>query len=148
MPGSPETPHPSAKMAALASRPSCGDTAIMDMVRELHGTIVLICAEDGPPLATERDANDFLGAAWAAEAAMVAIPVARLDPAFFRLATRLAGEVAQKFVNYRVRLAVIGDISAHCAGSQALRDFVHESNQGQALWFVRDIAALDARLAP
>ena len=61
MPGSPETPHPPAKMAALASRPSCGDTAIMDMIRELHGTIVLICAEDGPPLATERDANDFLG---------------------------------------------------------------------------------------
>ena len=120
----------------------------MDMIRELHGTLVLICAEDGPPLASERDANDFLGAAWAAEATMVAIPVARLDPAFFRLSTRLAGEVAQKFVNYRIRLAIIGDISTQCAQSKALRDFVHESNQGQALWFVRDIAALDARLAP
>lgn len=119
----------------------------MDMFRELHGTNVLICAEDGPQLASERDANDFLGAAWAAEATMVAIPVARLDPAFFQLATRLASEVAQKYVNYRIRLAVIGNISAQCAGSKALRDFVHESNQGQVLWFVRDIAALDARLA-
>jgi len=119
----------------------------MDMIRELHGTIVLICAEDGPPLAAERDINDFLGAAWGAEATMVAIPVARLDPAFFQLATRLAGEVAQKFVNYRVRLAVVGDISAHCAQSKALRDFVYESNQGQALWFVDDLAALEVRLA-
>ena len=133
--------------AALAPDRSPGDTAAMDMIRELHGTHVLICAENGPPLASERDANDFLGAAWAAEATMVAIPVARLDPAFFQLATRLAGEVAQKFVNYRIRLAIVGDISPQCAQSKALRDFVHESNQGQALWFVRDIAALDARLA-
>jgi hypothetical protein len=102
----------------------------MDMIRELHGTTVLVCAEDGPPLAAERDINDFLGAAWAAEATMVAIPVARLDPAFFQLATRLAGEVAQKFVNYRVRLAIIGDIGAQCAQSKALRDFVYESNPG------------------
>lgn len=118
----------------------------MDMIRELHGTIVLICAEDGPTLAAERDVNDFLGAAWAAEAAMVAIPVARLDPAFFQLATRLAGEVAQKFVNYRMRLAIVGDISVQCAASKALRDFVYESNQGQALWFVENLAALDAKL--
>lgn len=119
----------------------------MDMIREFHGTIVLICAQDGPKLAAERDINDFLGAAWAAEAQMVAIPIERLDPAFFQLATRLAGEVAQKFVNYRMRLAIVGDISAYNAGSKALRDFVYESNQGQALWFVDDLAALDARLA-
>lgn len=119
----------------------------MDVIRKLHGTNVLICAQDGPPLAGERDANDVLGAAWAADAAMVAIPVGRLDPAFFQLATRLAGDVAQKFVNYRIRLAIVGDISAQCAQSKALRDFVHESNQGQALWFVDDLAALDARLA-
>lgn len=116
------------------------------MIRELHGTNVPICAEDGPPLASERDANDFL-AAWAAEATMAAVPVARIDPSFFQLATRLAGDVAQKFANYRARLAVVGDISARCAGSKALRDFVYESNSGQALWFVGDLAALDARLA-
>ena len=118
----------------------------MDMIRELHGTNVLICAEDGPPLASERDANDFLGAAWAAEATMVAIPLARIDPGFFRLATRIAGDVAQKFVNYRIRLAIIGDISTYCAHSEALRDFVRETNEGEALWFLDDLAALDARL--
>ncbi|WP_186420779.1 DUF4180 domain-containing protein [Bosea sp. CS1GBMeth4] len=119
----------------------------METIRELHGTTVLICAQDGPPLASERDANDVLGAAWAEGAEMAAIPVGRLDPAFFQLATRLAGEIAQKFVNYRIRLAIVGDISAQCARSKALRDFVHESNQGQALWFVDDLAALEARLA-
>jgi hypothetical protein len=123
------------------------DVAAMDMIRELHGTTVLICAEDGPLLASERDAGDFLSAAWAADAALVAIPVTRLAPDFFRLATRIAGDVAQKFVNYRIRLAIVGDISAYCAQSKALRDLVHESNQGRALWFVDDLAALGARLA-
>lgn len=119
----------------------------MAMIRELHGTKVLICAQDGPTLASERDANDVLGAAWTAGAEMVAIPVARLDPAFFQLATRLAGEIAQKFVNYRIPLAIVGDISDRCARSKALRDFVRESNQGRALCFVDDLAALGQRLA-
>lgn len=119
----------------------------MDMIRKLHGTTVLICAQDGSLLASEHDVGDFLSAAWAADAALVAIPVTRLAPDFFRLTTRIAGDVAQKFVNYRIRLVIVGDISAYCAQSKALRDFVHESNQGPALWFVDDLAALEARLA-
>ena len=79
-----------------------------------------------------------------AAAGRVAIPVARLDPAFFQLATRLAGEVAQKFVNYRIRLAIVGDISPQCAQSKALRDFVHESNQGQAAVNVHNERAAEA----
>ena len=66
----------------------------------------------------------------------MAIPVSRLSPDFFQLKTRLAGEVIQKFVNYRMRLAMIGDISAWLAQSNALRDFVYESNRGTAIWFV------------
>ena len=40
----------------------------------------------------------------------------QLGPAFFDLATGLAGEVFQKFTNYRVRLAiVVADAKAHGA---------------------------------
>jgi Domain of unknown function (DUF4180) len=45
----------------------------------------------------------------------------------------LAGEFAQKFVNYRLRLAIVGDISQHLAGSEALCDFVAETNRGNQL---------------
>lgn len=55
---------------------------------------------------------------------MIAVPVARFDPEFFRLRSGLAGEITQKFVNYRSKLAVIGDISEKAAESVALRDFV------------------------
>ena len=117
-----------------------------DSVEEIQGIRVLVCATDGETLAGEGDVNSFLGKAWEQEAALVAIPVTRLADDFFRLRTRLAGAVAQKFVNYRMRLAVIGDISAWIAESDALRDFVREANRGQDIWFAADLAELRSRL--
>jgi Domain of unknown function (DUF4180) len=77
----------------------------------------------------------------------VALPAGRLDDRFYDLRTGLAGEVLQKFVNYRVRLVVLGDISAHTAASDALRDLVRESNRGDHIWFVTDLDELDTRFA-
>ncbi|SCF20052.1 DUF4180 domain-containing protein [Micromonospora mirobrigensis] len=116
-----------------------------DQIREIAGTPVLVCDPAGPPLATEADALDLIGAAFAG-AEVVAVPAGRLDPTFFSLGTRFAGEVMQKFVNYRLRLAVVGDISAHLAASSALRALVHESNRAGHVWFVADLDALDERL--
>ncbi|MEU1755012.1 DUF4180 domain-containing protein [Micromonospora matsumotoense] len=59
---------------------------------------------------------------------------------------RLAGEVVQKFVNYRLRLAVVGDISGHVTRSTALRDFVVEADRGRQLRFVDTLAELEERL--
>jgi hypothetical protein len=106
---------------------------------------VLVCDETGPPIASEQDALDVIGAALG-RADVAAVPVGRFDERFFALRTRFAGEVMQKFVNYRVRLAVVGDISAYVAASTALRDLVSESNRGGQVWFVADLDALDARL--
>lgn len=118
-----------------------------DIAKDIHSDHVLMCDADGPTLGSERDANDLLSAAFEHSATLVAIPVARLSDDFFRLGTRLAGEVVQKFVNYKVRLAIVGDISQRIAASKPLHDFVYEANRGQQLWFVRDMAELEARLA-
>ena len=56
------------------------------------------------------DALDLIGAAFLG-AEVVAVPASRLDDDFFSLGTRFAGEIMQKFVNYRLRLVVVGDIS-------------------------------------
>ena len=77
----------------------------------------------------------------------VAIPVARLDPAFFVLSTGVAGEFVQKFVNYKRRLAIMGDVTAAVAESDALRDWIYESNRRDDLWFVADLDELTARLS-
>ncbi|MDL4821992.1 DUF4180 domain-containing protein [Actinomadura opuntiae] len=116
-----------------------------DVVRERAGVPVLMCDPDGPPVATEQDALDLIGSAFLG-ARVVAVPAERLDERFFSLGTRFAGEVMQKFVNYRLRLAVVGDISRHLAASVALRALVRESNAADHIWFVPDLEALDARL--
>lgn len=52
---------------------------------------------------------------------------------FFDLKNRLAGQVLQKFSNYRVRLAIVGDFGGY--DSKALRDFIYECNQGTLVNF-------------
>jgi hypothetical protein len=55
---------------------------------------------------------------------------------FFDLKTRLAGEVLQKFINYKVKVAIIGDFSIY--PSKSLKDFIYESNNRKDIFFVLD----------
>jgi Domain of unknown function (DUF4180) len=114
-------------------------------VVERNGVAVLVCAADGPTVSTPQDALDVLGEAFG-RAGVVALPVERLDPAFFELRTGIAGEIMQKFVNYRTQLAIVGDIEAHVAGSESLAALVRESNRGRHIWFVDDLDDLDGHL--
>ena len=57
----------------------------------------------------------------------------QLDGAFFRLSTGLAGEVLQKFVNYQMKLVIVGDFSGYT--SKPLQDFIRESNGGRQICF-------------
>lgn len=100
-----------------------------------------------PVISSADDVNDVIGSAWGESISLVALPVARLDPEFFRLRSQLAGDVLQKFVNYRLQLAIIGDITEQLAASEALRDFVWESNRGDHVWFLADEEELAAKLA-
>ncbi len=116
-----------------------------DDIQERAGVPVLVLDPAGPVIATEQDALDLIGAAFLG-AQVVAVPASRLDARFFTLGNRFAGDVMQKFVNYRLRLAIVGDISAHLTESSALRALVHESNKGGHVWFLPDLDALDERL--
>lgn len=113
----------------------------------LHGHTVLFVDPDGPTIATPAGGNDLIGDAWSVGATHIAVPAERLAPEFFTLSSGLAGEILQKVVNYRLHIAVLGDIAAHLAASNALRDFVWESNRGEQVWFLNDEAALEAKLA-
>ncbi len=111
---------------------------------ELHGTPVYECAAEGNRLRNDRDAVDVMSEAWGHNAALLVIPVERLDDDFFRLSTGVAGAIIQKFVNYRV--AIVGDISRHLAESSSLRAFVYEANRGSYLWFAPTVEELDQRM--
>ncbi|MDL5159979.1 DUF4180 domain-containing protein [Actinomycetospora termitidis] len=104
---------------------------------------VLTLPDDGPPIDGERAATDVLGEAFGAGADTVVVPVGRLSPDFFVLRTGVAGAITQKFVQYGVRLVVLGEPAA-VAGPVA--DWTREANQGRELWFVADAAELQRRL--
>lgn len=55
---------------------------------------------------------------------------------FFHLSTKLAGEILQKFVNYHVKMAIVGDVSIY--SSKSLKDFIYESNNGKDIFFFPD----------
>lgn len=101
---------------------------------------------EGDPIRTGADALGLIYDEAAGGAEWFAVPVARLDPAFFDLSSGVAGEIVQKFAQYRARLAIVGDVSAHVTASDALRDFVREADRGRQVWFVADAGELAARL--
>lgn len=101
---------------------------------------------DGPPFRTSDDAVTLIGEARSRGASLVAIPTSRLNEDFFRLRTGVAGAFLQKFVMYGVQVVILGDIEQAVAASQALRDFVRESNRGTAIWFCKDEQELAAKL--
>ncbi|NLF05641.1 MAG: DUF4180 domain-containing protein, partial [Actinomycetales bacterium] len=104
----------------------------MSEILEAGGTKVFVLDDDGPRLAATQDFLDVIGSLWgeAVGVMFLAIPTARLTPEFFDLRTGVAGDALQKFVNYQVQVAVVGDVSEHVAASGALADFVRESNTG------------------
>ena len=107
---------------------------------------VSLVSPDGPSVRTAADVVELMYGDGADEAQWIAVPVARLDPAFFDLRSRVAGEVVQTCANYRVGLAIVGDISGYTATSAALAAFVTESNRGGQVKFVSDDDELRGRL--
>ena len=55
---------------------------------------------------------------------------------FFHLSTKLAGEILQKFINYNVKMAIVGDFSVYASNS--LKAFIYESNKGKDIFFLPD----------
>lgn len=112
-------------------------------IYELAGVRVL---EAGETVHDDRAAVDLMALAWSNKATLVVVPVSQLPDGFFRLDTRIAGAIVQKFVGYRTQVAFVGDISEQLAASSALRAYVYETNRGREAWFVADETELADRL--
>jgi Domain of unknown function (DUF4180) len=116
-------------------------------VYELHGLRVLERDANEKQLRNYNEAVELIGKAFEHRASLIVVPAECLDDDFFRLSTRIAGEMIQKVVQYRQRLVIVGDISQHLAESSALRAFVLEANRGKEVWFLATREELDQRLA-
>jgi len=107
---------------------------------------VLYCDTQGAAVDSRQRGLDLIGEALGLDATMLAIPVARIGAQFFDLRSGVAGDLAQIGVNYRVKFAILGDVSPHVAASNAFRDWVIECNGRRDMWFVADLNDLKARL--
>jgi hypothetical protein len=117
----------------------------MSTAFDLHGIRILVCSAEGQPPRTAKDATEIVSAAWAHNAKVVVLRADWLGDDFFRLSTRIAGEVVQKILDYRMRVVILGDISQRLAQSESLRDWVRECNRGRQVWFVKDLEELSGR---
>lgn len=80
------------------------------------------------------DALDLLGNLYYQGYDKIIIYENNLSADFFDLKNKMAGEILQKFSNYRVSLAIIGDFSKYT--SKSIRDFIYESNKTGHINFV------------
>lgn len=83
---------------------------------------------------SEQDALDLLGNS---ETQTLIMHDYNFEKDFFDLSTKKLGDVLQKFTNYRVRVAIIGDFSKY--PSAVLPNFITESNRFGEYIFVHSL---------
>ncbi|SIQ57775.1 protein of unknown function [Chryseobacterium sp. RU37D] len=84
-----------------------------------------------------QDGLDLLGNIYYQDFDKVILNEENITPEFFDLKTKIAGEILQKFSNYRVRLAIIGDLNKY--ESKSIKDFIFESNKTKHINFVESL---------
>lgn len=105
------------------------------MTYEMKQAIPVIRALDAP-IADVSSAIDLLASIRYETGCSAILRKECLDESFFRLSSGLAGEILQKFVNYQMRLAIVGDFFNYT--SKPLEDFILESNRGGQVGFLPD----------
>lgn len=81
---------------------------------------------DGIVIHDARETLDIMATAGYYGASRMIWHEKHVKPDFFDLRTRLAGELVQKFANYRMTVAVVGDFDKY--KSKSWRAFMLESN--------------------
>ncbi|WP_316765263.1 DUF4180 domain-containing protein [Pedobacter frigiditerrae] len=101
------------------------DTIIAEVTSE---DIIINSVEDG---------LDLLGNLYYDGFDKIIVYEKNITPNFFDLKTGIAGEILQKFSNYRVPLAIIGNFEKY--ESKSIKDFIFESNKSKHINFVKSL---------
>jgi Domain of unknown function (DUF4180) len=106
-------------------------------IYEKDGTKIGEVCGEGVLLGKGDDIGAILSEAFRVD--VLALHVANIAPDVFDLRTGILGELFQKLVNYKRRLAIVGDVSAHEGKSEAFAALVRESNRGRDVQFVKTL---------
>ena len=88
-------------------------------------------------IAGTQDTLDVFGELIPYNCNRIIIREENFHPAFFDLKTGIAGDILQKFSNYQIKLAIVGDFSKY--KSKSLQDFIRECNRGKMIFFLDNL---------
>lgn len=80
------------------------------------------------------DALELIGNLYYQDFDAILIDEQNICPEFFDLQNGMAGEILQKFSNYRLRAGIVGDFSKY--EKKSFQDFMKESNKNKHINFV------------
>lgn len=106
----------------------------IEYLKDYGAGIAVISSDEKVVVDTQSALDMALSVKYETGADRIAIAKDLICEDFFILSTGVAGEILQKFINYRIKLAVYGDYSRYT--SKPLRDFIYESNRGKDFFFV------------
>lgn len=117
---------------------------VKTIIHEIANTKIAEITENGILVNNAEDGLQLLVDIYYQDVDKIIIYKEQLSDDFFDLSTKLAGEILQKFANYRVRLAIVGQFTD---SSQSLQDFIFESNKGKQVNFVSSSEEAIARFS-
>jgi hypothetical protein len=94
---------------------------------------ILVASESGIYIRSVKDITDAIGACFGAEG--ILLREEDLAPEFFDLRSGLAGELFQKFVNYRLRVAIV--LPTPEAHGERFRELAYEHRSHDMVRFFR-----------
>lgn len=100
--------------------------------RKDNSTVALISSE-GIVINNVNDALDLMANVRYQECDKMILRKEQITDDFFELKTGLAGEILQKYTNYQMRVAIVGEFNGY--NSKSLNDFIYECNQGNKILF-------------
>jgi len=80
-------------------------------------------------------ATELLGKLYYEGYEAIIIEQENITPHFFHLKNGMAGEILQKFSNFKMQLLIVGDLSTK--SSESLNNFIFESNKGTLINFIK-----------
>jgi hypothetical protein len=103
-------------------------------VHNLNNVKIARIISDSCIIKTIEDGSDLLGNLYYQGYEGIVLNEKNITPEFFNLKNGIAGEIFQKFTNYRMRLAIIGDFTGY--SGRSLGDFIYESNKKRQIIFM------------
>lgn len=114
------------------------NNAMQIKIHEISNTKIAEVVSDKMIIQSAQDALDLLGNMYYQDFDKIVMYEENIMAEFFDLKTKIAGEILQKFSNYRVQLAIVGDFSKY--ESRSMQDFIFESNKTRQVNFTKTLA--------